>query len=249
MGDSITTSLWVRSATSQSPLIKVAAYYEGANWTIDRVVGCDPASFVRPVLSMLDLDVGERMRLQDLSASAWILQVELHRLHNKTSGRRETRCIQFGPSSIPCPWAEHPIEVVVPLSFSIPISKKDRSASKRRDELIGEVYALCDELGASWATMSDFGRGPSLPELSLKSRPAYVDLSTIYLLNTDFEDSAVRRLLSAVRVEQSPSGWFFSTNPLFGGSPSRSPSYDQEVWKLLSNWARRRVGAPAPPGE
>lgn len=245
MGDAITTSLWIPHQNDKSPLVKVVLHYVANSWTIGVITGCDAALSGRAVLSMLDLEAHERRRVKDLSASAWIVDVEICRLRRQTSGKLELRNIRFGPSSVPCKWLEHPVEVVTPLNASVPTSRKERRGSLRRSEdLIEEAQALCCDLGASWAIMSDFGRGPSLPELCLKSRPAYVDLRTIFLSNTDFDESSVRAIAPALDVKTWASGWFFSANPAFGGAPQEGSSLEENAWKALSSWARRHMSKP-----
>ena len=232
-------SLWVRSGSSRSQLERAMSHYLSEGWVVNRTVGCHVALCNKPVRSVLDLDVRKRIQSMELPPEACVLEVEL------VSGGRAgvARKIRFGSSSIPCPWSEHPIEVEMPVNPVIWKSAKERRrAPKHEEKIVEEVRSLCGGVDASWAALSVSGRGPSLPELSLPSRPRYVWLSTVFLASTEFDESAVRKVAAGACSERWPSGWFLSKDPVFCATPPSSPAFEDDVWRLLAGWARRSRG-------
>lgn len=243
MQESTTISVWLCPSAGSSPLVELANHYIANGFSISLILGCDPIWRDRSVVSILDLDVKERIRREDMS-DGWIIGVDLFRLRKGSSGRQEVRSLRYGPSSTPCPWLEHPVEVAVPMSSSKPAHKQRRHSGTGRDHhLLEEVRSLCTDLKIAWATLSDLGRGPSLSELTKKSRPAYVDTSTIFLADADFDENVAQKLALVSYAQRWPSGWLFSVDLQQSNNQRDHSKFDQEIWSILSNWRTAVVTA------
>jgi hypothetical protein len=240
MNESISMCLHLATEEGRSPLLRVADHYAGIGWATSQIIACALTLRSRPVLSMLDLEPRDRVHYKTMPAAAWPLRIELYRFRNGTSGKRDDRVVQFGPSSIRCPWLEHAVESLIPWKESAPTTKKARrDAGKGAAHIVGELRALSCNLETHWAVLSNTGRGPSEPELSLDARPLYADVSTLFLSDEAFDPAEVDRIARLARAERWPLGCFLTVNPFFGGPAAYREQFEREAWSLLRDWRKR----------
>lgn len=241
MKESFTASLWIPSTHLQSPVTAAAHHYEGDRWTVDRAVACDPSASTRKVLSMLDLELRERLVAPKIPGSGWVLQVDLHRQQHDAVGRLETRTIQFAPSSIACSWLDHPVEIVAPLPPVTKKGKKSGGEGKTSERWLDEIRLACAGLEASWAVLSEGRRGPTLPELLLESRPNYVDLSAVFFSKNDFDEQVIRGIPEPAQVVEWQSGWLVKAGSSPGAERGPATLHEREIWRMLSGWGKRKM--------
>lgn len=238
----IRTSVWIPPELQESPLRRVAEHYIDAGWSLSSVIACNGGLKDVPVQSMLDLPVEERLDCgRALPEDLWVIQLEL--VKGGYGTRREVRTARFAHSSKPCPWLEHPVEIEVQVAEDIMSGRKrERGQPHEMKVVLSELASLSEATLASWAVVSSSGRGPSLRELLDGERSSYVDLSTVFLSELEFDEHALALVPEHAHKEHWASGWLVSVAPYWGlpASVTAASSFGSAMWRLLSSWARRR---------
>jgi hypothetical protein len=185
---------------------------------------------------MVDLPLGDRVRCDDVDPSLWLIEAELTKLRHGSHGKRATRTVRFGSSSIACAWRDHPVEVSIAIGADT--WKSHRGAQKAYGDALEELRALCNATAPSWAILTSRGRGPSMPEMRAPAPPETVELHTVFFANGEFDETAVKELGANAYTESWSSGRLLSVSKFWNAGEPDTRMFAQRAWKILTRWSR-----------
>jgi len=230
-------SLWARCGEEENPLVRIADWYKSNGWSVTAALCCDATASNRDVTAILDLPIGERLSCAYDAEDRWVIEVELTRLRHGKSGKRETRKVGFGRSSVPCPWIEHAVEVEI--SVDAEMWENDRETRRGYKRIVDELRGMSEAIAPCWVLLAEHGRGPSLPELKVPGKEPRLTISTAFLSDAEFDEPTVERMAIGARFERWHSGWFLSSSRFLDASTETSSSFAKQVWSCLLAWGSR----------
>lgn len=235
--DPITLSFWARVGEQENPIVRIADWYKMKDWTVTGALCCDVATSTRDETAILDLPISERVICAYNAPDRWAIEIELSRFRNGASGKRENRKVRFGRSSVPCPWHEHAVEIEI--AANAEMWKNDKETRRGYKRIVDELRSLSEANAPCWVLVTEHGRGPSLPELQLRTKDPSIAFSTVFLSVGEFDEPAVKRMAAGAHLERWPNGWLLSSSRFLGASTDNSAAFAVQSWTELRRWRSR----------